>query len=100
METTTDLKDVRMGKKYAFGAVLKIHTIGKIDVVEYVDEFCGTHKGENIFSPYYDGKVISREYSTLERAIIGAISVKCDGINTQADTLIAKMLGMGINEQA
>lgn len=49
---------------------------------------------DHYWQPVIDGKDSSRCYPNLLSAIIGIVCLKQDGINTQADRLICKMLSI------
>jgi hypothetical protein len=49
---------------------------------------------DKFYRPVIDGKDSCRVYPNLMSAIIGAICLKMDGLNTQADRFICKMLGI------
>ena len=84
-------------KNFSWGPIVEIHTIGDYQIVEYNPEIfencCGTGKysDETQFHVYvnYDSAGVS--YSSLDKAIIGAICVKYDGTH-DADEYIFRMI--------
>lgn len=91
--TTTDIEKLRKGCQYTFGRLIKIHSCGEYAIVEYVD------MGLAKYAPYYKNVNYSRIYNSLDSALVGVLSLKYDGINTQADGFICKMLGIDMDQR-
>lgn len=100
---TTDLKDLKNGAPYTWGELVSIHECGQYSIVEFHpwkrDKFTVLTGNQNVdernFSPYIDDKNCNRSYDSLDAALVGAICLKHDGINTRADGYIMRMLGVG-----
>ena len=94
METTTDLHKVRYWhKKFTWGNPIKWHDIGRYTFLEYEEVMNGI-KGKIHFHIYIDGESQSHSEYTLEEAIITAICLKHDGINTRLPYYICKLLNL------
>ena len=88
-------------ENFAWGKVVKVHSIGDIDIIEYFDRM---RKGSTItkeidyntkcFHPYLKGKDTNNSYESLDQAIIGVLCTKYEGANSRADGYIFSMLGM------
>lgn len=88
------------GRNFPWGPVVATHEIGRYAIVEYLqDQSRNIHAeawashGEPLFAVYIAGENGNRNYPTLEEALIGALAIDGNGHNTQADRLIARMLG-------
>ena len=73
-------------EKFVVGEVIDWYCIGDYQISEYVRD------GEIRYHVYINYEDTCRSYSTLDGAIIGAISQKYDRCTTRADRYICKML--------
>ncbi len=98
MNTTTDLMDVRAKhKKFTWGNPIQWHDYGAYNILEYQEIFNGEKRGIK-FHIYVDGVSTSHCAESLEEAIIVAICLKYDGINTHLPYYIYKSLNGFKNE--
>lgn len=88
---------------FPWGPIVDTHEVGNFVIAEFHPEIfkdnIGTKKYDKTttnFHVFINGKSTSRSYSSLDMALIGAICIKHEGLNTQAPHYIAKMIG--INE--
>jgi hypothetical protein len=72
---------------FSWGKVTKYHTIGEYQILEYI-----TSSNEVYFKPYINFEEVSHSYDTLEKAITGVICYKHDGINSQANKFLWRMI--------
>ena len=80
-----------VGHDFVWGPIDVIHTIGKYQVVEYrqdrsnmlQSEYWYEH-GNTQFHPYIDGRDTNHACTSLEEAIVLAIAIDRDGLNTRA----------------
>jgi hypothetical protein len=93
IETSFDEKLEFVEKVFPWGKVTKIHIVGEYQIIEYI-----RNSGERLFSPYINFNTISISYQTLDEALIGVISYKYDGANSQASFFITKMIGNEIHK--
>jgi hypothetical protein len=80
------------------GDVHEVHSIGRYAFVEYLHEPASNAEDKTRrihFASYIDGKRTGRSYLSLEAAMVGAVALKFDGINTRADTYFMRSLGVG-----
>lgn len=84
--------------KFDWGQVVKVHEIGEYQIIEYFaieyKNGFGTDKFKAKPSFHVHGK--NRSYSSLDMALIGAICIKHDGMNTAAPAYIAKMVNLDL----
>ena len=73
---------------FTWGTVIKVHTLGEYDIVEYLH----IDGGDISFKPFINGLSYPRSYGNLEQAIIGAIATRYDGGNTKADTYFLRAI--------
>ncbi len=93
------------GQRHTWGPIQRIHVVGRYQIVEYLDdarnlypiESRRTH-GRTTFDVYIDQKDVQRSYLTLDEALLGAIAIANDGVNTRADMYFARMLGLDRTE--
>ena len=84
----TNLKSPWGAGKFPWGATTNIHAIGEYEIVEYRDL-----AGNACFHPYISGEDTNHSYNSLDAAIVGAIGLKHDGLNSQAASYFMKMIG-------
>jgi hypothetical protein len=79
------------GRQFTWGPVTAIHTVGNIQVVEYLDDRSNFGReaewvghGDTKFHPYIDGRDTSMSYGNLDSALVGAITIKRRGLNDQS----------------
>jgi len=96
-------KYFEMLNDFPWGKIVKVHSIGDIDIIEYIEgrRFNAgrgkiTEGGTTEFYPYIDGRDTNTSYLTLDRAIVGALGRKYDGANSQAADYFFKMVGMAV----
>ena len=82
---------------FPWGPVVQLHEIGEYQIIEYHPEIfinsCGTGKHEQDKTQFHvQGE--NHSFDSLDEALIGAICLKYDGINTRAPKYISLMLGM------
>lgn len=78
------------------GIVRAIHSIGQYDIVEYATgpEFVQGAKHEICFAGFIDGESINESWALLDKALIGLVARKYDGMNSRAAYYIFDMLRM------
>lgn len=81
---------MKYGYSLPWGQIKKIHTISNIQIAEYFNH----EENTTCFHPYIDNRDLSVSYESLDKAIIGTLTIKYDGYNTHADNLIFRMLQM------
>ena len=93
-------------KNFPWGTITFVHEIDEYIVIEYhpkkFKDGIGTNEldmATTRFHSYINGKSTSRSYPSLDQAIIGAICIKHEGLNTQAPFYISKMLGLDTDDQ-
>lgn len=90
MKTSTDLNVITAHPElFTWGTLIEIHEIGEYTFVEYSD-----HTSEIRFNIYIAGKDMHNGAISLDRAILRAIALKYDGINTRADGYMVNMLNI------
>lgn len=72
--------------------VLEIYELGDITISKEIIPHL--FEGQPCFRAGLRGSIINRIYPTLDMAMIGALAVKYDGHNTQADKFICRTLGI------
>ncbi len=70
------------------GQIVKIHDLGRYNLVEYVDK----RSGQTFYSGVIDGRSTSNSYETIEEGIVGCIAIAAEGPNTRADRYFFRML--------
>ena len=73
--------------EFSFGEVVKIHCIGDYQIIESNDE-----NKNSSFYPYINFERIGISYDSLDKALTGVICYKHDGINSQANKYLWKMI--------
>ena len=88
-------------KKFPWGKIIRTHEIGEYLIHEYHPNIyvnsCSIGKVDETktsFHPFIGMKDTNHSYSSLDSALIGAICLKHDGINTHAQGYIERMLNM------
>lgn len=96
---TTDLKQLRAGKPFTWGELIKIHEFFDYAIVEFhpfvFNGPIGTDKinyNKTDYSIYVCGEGIGHSSDTADAAIAEAIAYKYDGCNTQAGIFFMKMI--------
>lgn len=87
-----------LSKKYTWGELVNIHEIGNYLIVEYKNEergqhgqiISGTYDGTNSFHPYINGRDTNCSFSSLDMALIHAVS--CNAGHSRASEFIINML--------
>lgn len=94
MKATTDLNKVKQGQPFTWGEVIRIHTIGEYDIVEFYrwDEKGKADTTDISFHCYLNGKSVSQSWSSLDEALVGLIAYKHEGPNSKAATYFMRML--------
>ncbi|GCD12630.1 hypothetical protein [Clostridium tagluense] len=74
-------------KDFSWGTVIKTHTIGEYQIIEYTDS-------ENTisFHPYINYIDTNYTFKSLEKAMTGVIIYKYDGANSRANEYLWKMI--------
>lgn len=85
-------------EEFHWGKVIKTHTIGEFQIIEYEAIFNGKNEGIR-FHPYINFNDTNYSYYTLDEAIIGVIAYKHDGYNSQAAMFFTKMIGTEIDKE-
>ena len=97
-EPTTDLDAIRNGNAFTWGKVVRVHEIGRYAIVEYLERKMNSRElsGHTLFHVYIDGKDRSRSCSSMEGAIVTAISYAAgyERTSTSGAYFICKMLGI------
>jgi hypothetical protein len=93
---TTELSELKKGKPFTWGKIVKFHEYGIYTIGEYIesDKFSKDGVRETLFHIWVNGKSTSHSSSSLESAIIDAISYEHDGANSQAGYFFKKMIGL------
>ncbi|MGG6263245.1 hypothetical protein [Leptolyngbya sp. AN10] len=69
------------------GKIQRIYSLEKIHII-------ATDKHTSAFYSIVDGRFQGRSWETLDQAIVGAIAIRYDGINSQAGQFFCKMIGL------
>ncbi|GAL23052.1 hypothetical protein JCM19235_1353 [Vibrio maritimus] len=77
-------------KKFVWGEVVKDHVIGDYVIREYIEKGTDT----TAFHIYIKGEDMCCSFETLDSALIGAIAIKYDGANTQANTFFERAIDL------
>ena len=79
---TTKLNKIRDGFPFTWGELIKIHTIGEYDIIEYFDKDEDGKTTITIqFHLYVFNEDTCRSYDSLDEALLGAIAYKYEGSN-------------------
>jgi hypothetical protein len=100
-DNTTNLKEIRNGTDFTWGEMVKIHELGPYTIGEYhpwETEGCVVRVGvasinRTSYHIWIDGKSMGCSAESLEGAIVLAIALKYDGLNTRAAGYFMKMIG-------
>lgn len=99
MKTTSALSKLRKGIPFTWGKLIRLHEISEYTIVE----FCNKHVGigeygvtELAFHGYVGEEDTCRAYASLDAALVGCMSYKYDGPNSQAGKFFCKMLDMDV----
>jgi len=100
--STTNLGEVRDGKQFTWGEMVKIHDLGPYTIGEHhpwVTEGCTVKTGipdmnRMSYHIWIDGKNMGCSAESIEGAIVLAIAIKYDGINTRAAGYFMRMIGV------
>jgi hypothetical protein len=91
---TTDLEELKNGAPYTWGKLIKIHEIGDYAIVEAL-WYDRTNKVSEVkYHSYVNKKCTGHAFSSLDEALIYAISYKYDGLNTKADLYFCRSVGI------
>lgn len=101
MSTTTKPFPV-FGDEFVWGKVVKVLEIGLYTIILYYPYLKGREKGvawaTNRYHLYINGKDTSRTFQSLDQALVGAVAIQNDGINTRAHEYFYKMVGIDTEE--
>ena len=92
--TIDEIDKVLSEETSVWGRIIQVHRIGEYQFVEYIGKDNKTH-----YSIFINNDRTSNSSTTLDQAIITAISIKYDGVNTKADVYFSKMLGWNIEAE-
>lgn len=94
------------GGNFPWGPIDAIHEFGPYTIIEYrkdqsrtgQSEYWHLH-GRSMFMVWDapDGRS-TRSYYSFDEAVLGAVALRRDGVNTQADRFMARMLGIETTE--
>lgn len=92
--------DFAFCKEFPWGVPIRIHTLGKYDILEFKKWMFKDGRQmiprmaeeKSTYHAYISGQDIGQSYSSLEKAIIGAIAYHYDGCNSQAGALFERMI--------
>lgn len=83
--STTDLEEVKAGKPYSWGSVVKVHEIGVYAVIESVRPRTDAEDTRHhMFAAYVNGKNTNISSQTLEGALVICIAHRMTGHNNTA----------------
>ena len=93
------------GSNFPWGPIDAFHEFGPHTVIEYrrdqsrtdQSEYWSEH-GRSMFMVWGDHHFSTRSYYSFDEAVLGAVALRHDGLNTQADRLMARMLGIETTE--
>ena len=95
----SEVEAVKAGaERFPWGRIIDWHKLGEYDIAEYhpYDEKSNRdlflNRERVAFHGWIDGRDASSSWDTLERAIVGLIAIKRDGVNSQAGELFARMV--------
>jgi hypothetical protein len=99
MNTTTNLQELKEGKPYTWGEVIKIHEFFSYAIVQshphVFEGNAGTSKintRKYEYHPYVDGRCCSESFSTVDSAIAACIAYRHEGANHHADRYFIKAI--------
>lgn len=72
---------------FHFGKVIKTHTIGEYQIIEYIND-----DGEVRFTAYINYKEMCKAFPSLDETLTDVICYKYDGANSQANDYLWKMI--------
>jgi hypothetical protein len=88
---------------FTWGRVVARHYVGEYEIVEFVPNKAVNISQEEYdrrlaehptsFHPFINGKDTNHGYNSLDHALVGAIALKRDGLNTRADTYFMRAVG-------
>lgn len=92
------------GDEFPWGPIQHVHEVGRYQIVEYlrdnsrltvaddqVDDATVAH-GQPRFAAYVDGRRTTRSWTTLERALLGAVDYAHNGLNSRGAIFCANAL--------
>ena len=88
IQATHDEKIEYLKQIFSWGEITQVYSMGEYIIFKYISPE-GT-----MYYPYINYKDVGRSYDKLDQAIVGLITYKYDGENTQADRLICNMLNI------
>ncbi len=89
---------IKEGQNFWLGPFVRVHEIGEYQFLEYEEKTFdsrskpGTLTGRRMFSIYINGDHTSHSAASLDEAMAQAISYKHAGPNSQAGSLVMKMI--------
>ncbi len=101
MERTTDLNELKKGKPYTWGKVVKIHEIGPYSIVEYIpwtenEDGVITEsvdpKSDHNYSCYIDSEDVQIITENLDHALVASIAYLHEGDYTSAPEYFMRMI--------
>ena len=82
--------------KYIWGEIIYIYRVGEYAIIKYVPDHGS--RSRILYHPFInrnnDWHDTECSYSTLDKALIGVISYKYDGYNSNASEYFGRMVGM------
>lgn len=89
------------GKRFPWGPIDKLHTIGEYLIAEYRQDystmggcFDAREHGATRFAIAINGEDKRRIYYTLDEALVGVIAIKHNDFGTHADQYACRVLGI------
>ena len=76
--------------EFSQGGIIGIHSIGEYQVIEYLSKM----NDKVMFTTYLYYARTAHSYYSLDEALIGCITYKQEGANSQACEYICKMIGL------
>jgi hypothetical protein len=96
MEATDFDKAIGEGPKFWLGPIVAAHHIGEYSFIEYeATDFTsgpnyGKRDGSHHFGGFINGHNVSRNWHSLDAALVGIVAFKRDGGNSQAGRLFMR----------
>lgn len=87
-EASEEDKITFLKETFVWGKILKVHTIGEYQIIEYINRLDNERK----FAGYIDYDDVCRSYSSLDAALAGVIAIKYEGLNGKADSYFMTIL--------
>lgn len=90
-----------MREKFPWGRVIQMHSIGPYEIVEYAERGADNHPthprqetGATMFHVRTSASWTGESFGSLDEALIGAIDLRRNGLNSRARFYAAKMMGL------